>query len=124
MKATTVKRLAILIAVLGLAGTFLAEFSFGGAQKIPFTCSYLPGRSHIHLTFWLWIYIVGSGVLVCSAGERRVLESPAATAVLVAGLGLAALAAIVRNNWLAAPSRAELRFEEEPPDRLLDLNLS
>jgi hypothetical protein len=40
------------------------------------------------------------------------------------GLGIAALFCILRNNRLARPVRAELRFEEIPPDRLLSLNLS
>ena len=112
------------LAVLGFLGIFLAEFSVGGAQKIPFTCSYLPGRSHIHVTFLLWIYVVGSGIVGCALGELHALESPAATATVLTGMGIAALFAVVRNNWLARPSQAELRFEEIPPDQLLSLELS
>jgi len=112
------------LAVLGLLGTFLAEFSFDGAQKIPFACSYLPGRSHLNVTFLIWIYIVGSGIVACAIGERKALESPAATAAVLTGLGIAALFAIARNNWLARPNQAELRFEEIPTDQLLSLELS
>lgn len=112
------------LAALGFLGIFLAEFSFDGAQKIPFTCSYLPGRSHLHVTFLLWLYIVLSGIVGCAVGERQALESTAATAAVVAGLGMAALFAVLRNNWLARPSQAELRFEEIPPDKLLSLELS
>jgi len=112
------------LAVLGLFGIFLAEFSFGGAQKIPFTCSYLPGRSHIHITFLLWIYMILAGIVACAVGERDALESPVATAAVIAGLGIAALFAILRNNWLARPSQAELRFEEIPQDQLVSLELS
>jgi len=112
------------LAVLGFLGVFLAEFSFGGAQKIPFTCSYLPGRSHINVTFLLWIYMVFGVVVACTVGERNALKSPAATAAVLASLGAAALFAVLRNHWLARPGIAELRFEEIPPDALLRLELS
>jgi hypothetical protein len=119
-----VKPAAVHLALLGCLGIVLAEFSFGGTQKIPFTCSYLPGRSNLHVTFWLWLYVVLGGIVGCAVGEREALESPVTSAALLAGLGIAALVAILRNNWLASPRQAELRFEEEPPDRLLSLDLS
>ena len=115
------KPAAVHLALLACFGIVLAEFSFGGAQKIPFTCSYLPGRSHIHLTFLFWIYIILFGLVGCAVGERQALESPVASSALLAGLGFAAFFAILRNNWLAGSGQAELRFEEEPPDRLLSL---
>ena len=118
------KPAALHLSLLGCLGIILAEFSFEGIQKIPFTCSYLPGRTHIHVTFLFWIYVILGGIVGCAVAEREMLQSPAASAALLAGLGIAALVAILRNNWLANPSRAELRFEEEPPDRLISLDLS
>jgi len=112
------------LAVLALFGIFLAEFSLGGVQKIPFACSYLPGRSHVHVTFLLWTYMILAGILACATGERAALEHPAATAALLAGLGIAALFAVLRNNWLARPSQAELRYEEVPAGQLVSLELS
>ena len=118
------KPAAVHLALLGCLGIVLAEFSFGGAQKIPFTCSYLPGRSNLHVTFWLWIYVILGGIVGCAVSEREALQSTVASTAVLAGLGIAALFAILRNNWLASPSQAELRFEEEPTDRLLSLDLS
>ena len=112
------------LAILALFGTLLAEFSFDGAQKIPFTCSYLPGRSNIHILFPLWIYILAAGLLSCALGELHALRSAVATLAVLACLAAAALLAVLRNNWLARPSQAELRFEEIPPDQLLSLELS
>src|SRR5262249_7529233 len=43
------------LALLALLGLALTELCLLGAQKIPFTCSYLPGKSNFHLTFWLCI---------------------------------------------------------------------
>jgi uncharacterized membrane protein HdeD (DUF308 family) len=107
-----------------LFGIFLAEFSFSGVQKIPFTCSYLPGRSHVNITFLLWIYIILAGVLGCAVGEREALERPGPIAAVLGVLSIAALLAILRNNWLARSSQAELRFEEVPADQLVTLELS
>jgi hypothetical protein len=70
------------------------------------------------------IYILLMVILGAAINERKALQDPAATAAILAGLAIAAVFAILRNNWLAAPSRAELRFEEEPPDKLTSLNLS
>jgi hypothetical protein len=72
----------------------------------------------------LWIYIILAGIVGCAVSEREALENPGATAAVLAGLGIAAAFAILRNNWLARPSRAELRFEEIPPDQLVSLELS
>jgi hypothetical protein len=105
-------------------GVVLAEFSFDSVQRIPFTCSYLPGKSNIHVTLWLWIFLIFLGIVGAAVNERKALESPTATAAVLAFLGVAALLAILRNNRLARPSQAELRYEEIPPDQLISLELS
>jgi CubicO group peptidase (beta-lactamase class C family) len=118
-------RLAVAhLAALGLFGIVLAEFSFNGTQKIPFACSYLPGKSNIHVTFWLWIFLIFMGIIGAAVNERKAFESPVASTALLGGLGIAAVFCALRNNWMAAPSDVELRFEEVPPDRLLSLDLS
>jgi CubicO group peptidase (beta-lactamase class C family) len=111
------------LAVLLLFGIILAEFSFDGVQRIPFACSYLPGRSKLHLTFWLWISMLLAGTIDAAINERDALESFWGTTAVLLGLGLAAAVCILRNNWLAQPSRAELRFEEVPTDQVLSLDL-
>ena len=111
------------LAALACFGVILAEFSLSGVQKIPFTCSYLPGRSHIHITFLFWIYMLLSGMVGAAIGELQALERPAVFAAVLAVLASGALFAWFHNDWLARPSQAELRFEEEPPDRLLSLDL-
>ena len=115
---------ALHLAALACFGIILAELSFSGVQKIPFTCSYLPGRSHIHITFLFWIYMLLTGIIGAAIGELQALERPAVFGSVLAVLGTCALIALLRNNWQARPSQAELRFEEEPPDRLLTLDLS
>ena len=65
-----------------------------------------------------------AGVVGAALAERQALGRPAAAAAVLTGLGIAALFTIVRSNWLAGPSQGEIRFEEEPSDKLLSLNLS
>jgi hypothetical protein len=112
------------LAVLALVGIALAEFSFDSVQRIPFACSYLPGKSNMHVTFWFWIFLIFLGIIGAAANERKALESPIATAAVLASLGIAAGSAILRNNRAARPSQAELRYEEIPPDQLIGLELS
>ena len=80
--------------------------------------------SSLHLTFWLWIFLVFTAGIRAAVGERDAFESPAASAAVLAGMGIAAVISILRSNWLAGAGRAELRFEEERSDRLLSLDLS
>ena len=39
------------LAVLAILGIVAAEVTLAGFRKVPFTCSYLPGKSNLHLTF-------------------------------------------------------------------------
>jgi hypothetical protein len=42
--------------VLALVGMIVAELCLAGFRKIPFTCSYLPGKSHFHMAAMLARY--------------------------------------------------------------------
>ena len=46
------------LVVLALLGVILSELCLAGAQKIPFTCSWLPGKSNFHITFWMCTALV------------------------------------------------------------------
>ena len=52
--------------VLGLLGMIVAELCLHGFQKIPFTCSYLPGKSYFHMAV-----LVICGVDVSYQQRRR-----------------------------------------------------
>lgn len=57
------KLAAIHLGVLALLGIAVAEFTPGSAQKLPFLCAYLPGKSKLHITFWFWLYLVLAGTI-------------------------------------------------------------
>lgn len=115
---------AVHLAALAFLGIILAEFALDGAQKIPFTCSYLPGKSNLHLTFWLWVFLLVLGIVGVAVNELEALESLAASVAVLVSLGIAAAFCTLRNNWLARSSSAELRFEEIPPGQLITLDLT
>jgi hypothetical protein len=97
---------------LGLFGMMLVDAALYGFRKIPFACSYLPGKTHVN------VLIVASGfVLVPVIAQLVMLEQQAlqelgTTFEMVVLLALAA--AVVR--WATARARSgeeQLQFEEE-----------
>jgi hypothetical protein len=110
----------ILLALLGAA---IAEFCLQGTQKIPFTCSWLPGKSNFHITFWIWILLILAIVLQLAELERRALESPAHYAVIVALLAIVAASAAWRTSRSARAEAESLQFEQAPSWQLTTLDL-
>jgi hypothetical protein len=132
------------LAVLGLLGAILVECLLGGIQKIPFTCSYLPGKSNFHITFWLCMGAVLAGVAKSADIERQALQNPARLAAVLAILGIAATLApclrspahcsrvlkilgivAVLDRWRTAPEgeEAPVEFEAVPSSEILVLGL-
>ena len=109
------------LAVLALLGSLIAEMTLARFHKIPFTCSYLPRKSNVHLTFWLCVgtlgFLVGQGAEL----ELHALWHPASYAIMIAIL-LVAVALARRRTVTLAASEA-LRFEELPPPVVLGLGL-
>ncbi len=111
------------LAILGFFGTALVEFCLAGNQKIPFACSWLPGKSNMHIT----VVLCANVALVVLAGtanlERAALQDPTHTCIAI--LIVASVAAFSRwRNWLLTRSEnPPLRFEESPSWQLVTLNL-
>lgn len=111
------------LVVLGLLGMILAEICLYGTQKIPFACSYLPGKSHFHITFLLCILMIPLLVDSGAEFERHALEHPASSVAMLVVLVIAAVCATWRTAKLAKSSDVELQFEEEPRPAVLVLGL-
>ncbi len=110
------------LALLGLWGTTLAYVSLHGFHKIPFTCSYLPGKSKVNLMF------VAAGGLLQAIGfgisyELRALRDPWMYARLLAVLVAAAIWAWRRTVTLANLEESVVTFEEEQTPAILTLGL-
>jgi len=104
-------------------GMLLVELCLHTFQKIPFTCSYLPGKANIHFAFWacllFFIRLLKEGANL----ESRMLGDRTSCIRMI--LFLAAVAAGMRWFITARMSSAqELVFEEENPPVIVSLKLN
>ena len=106
------KQAAVHLVCLGLFGMMIVDAALYAFRKIPFTCSYLPGKTQVN------VVIVASGLVLVAIVEQLVeleqeaLQKPGMMIEMLALVGLAA--AVMR--WGTARARAEgeqLQFEEE-----------
>lgn len=109
------------LVVLGLWGLIVAWLSLYNFQKIPFTCSWLPGKSTFHMMF-----LAAVGVLFLVERivifEHFALTEPARYVGLIVFLSTAMLLA----RWLTAASTSEtaiVQFEDVQPPAVLALGL-
>ncbi len=111
------------LAILAAIALILAELCLHGFHKIPFTCSYLPGKSQVHLAILGGLALLWS-ILLSVMYERQALAEP--RLFVPALLGLAVVWACLR--WrTAAHAReegAEVRFEELAPPAVQVLGLN
>jgi CubicO group peptidase (beta-lactamase class C family) len=110
--------------VLGLIGLILVEWSLQSTPKIPFTCSYLPGKSRFHMMFWLCISLLFILIAKAAEFERHALTSDRVSYAAIVGV-LIALVVLIRWRTAARASsgEVELQFEEAPNPTILSLGL-
>ena len=109
------------LSLLGLIGLLLTEACLLNFRKIPFTCSYLPGKSQIHLIFLgsLWLmYFAGLSVKF----ELEMLQQARSIATLVMPFAAAAIALRIAA-MLLKPDEDELQFEESIAPAVMELGL-
>ncbi len=110
------------LVVLALFGTVLVDLAMINLRKLPFACSWLPGKANLLVIFFGGL-IVGLP-LANQAGilEMHLLERTALRPWLIAGLTLVAMAA----RWITRASalvHQDLVFEETETPTLLTLKL-
>jgi hypothetical protein len=110
------------LVVLGLWGVFLAYVCLHGFHKIPFTCSYLPGKSNIYAACLLSIGALRP-VSECVEYERRALEYPASYIKILVVLAVAVVCARWRTVTLAKSEETVLQFDEAPEAEIISLDL-
>jgi hypothetical protein len=110
------------LVVLALVASILADVSLIGVSKIPFACSYLPGKSNIQYMFWAFAVVFLPIAMEFSNYEIRAIRHPGSFAVM-----LAILAAIALSIWAfnRRQSRsAVLYYEELEPEVITTLGLA
>jgi hypothetical protein len=110
--------------LLGLLGSVLADGALVGFRKIPFTCSYLPGKSKAHLVFWFGIIPLVVAMVQAVELEQRAIANPLVYACVAVTMGAAAFAARRVTNMSAKRSAPQTQFEESPSDELVTLSLN
>ena len=105
--------------VTALLGWLLAEVLVLRLCKIPFTCTYLPGRSEIK-TLWPFYFTAFTTFTYSMAGlEIALLRWTRGFAWFIVLVSTAAvIARVARRRWLA--EQPGLRFAEEEPGALFE----
>lgn len=108
--------------ILALLGWILAELSLIGIYKVPFTCSYLPGKSNIQLVFWAFSIVCLPLAVWISGVEHDALNRPSKFIYMAVILAAVACGLFVFNRYRARS--AILYFEELPEEVITTLGLS
>jgi multisubunit Na+/H+ antiporter MnhG subunit len=110
------------LVVLGLLGMIVADICLLRFPKIPFTCSYLPGKSRVHMVILgvLAVVLVGPDTALI---ERHALRETGTTVLMIALLMVAWVAIRRIAVALAKRDEQELRFEEEESPVVMELGL-
>ena len=111
------------LGILALFAVALAEGSMLTFRKIPFACSYLPGKANVYLAFWTYT-MLGVPVLdFCTRVEWRALQSARSSVAIL--IILAAIAAGLKwwSSFMTKSREVELKFEESPEPAVFALNL-
>ncbi|MGC9951817.1 MAG: hypothetical protein ABSF64_36185 [Bryobacteraceae bacterium] len=108
---------------LAAFGLLIVELALTGFAKVPFTCSYLPGKANLKIMFGVyWGLLIIVSELVTDV-EQAGLRDRAAYAWLMGITLLAWLAAAYRGRWARARIPA-LSFEEQPEPAVAGLGLA
>ncbi len=108
--------------IMALLGVLLVEISLQTFHKIPFTCSYLPGKGNLHMLFWVFLGLFVPMLRAASRVESEWLVHPSRFFAMVLVLSVLLVA-----TWYAAGRRSDaedaLLFEEEETAVLVSLKL-
>ena len=111
------------LVALALLSLILIEIAVNGTEKIPFTCSYLPGRSYLHLAVCVAVTVLLPLIIMAATFERDALQDPIRYAALVGMLGLAWVGLRWRTAVLGNATGAQPEFEDEPTGQVVRLDL-
>ena len=110
---------AVHLVVCSLLGWLLAELLVVRLCKVPFTCTYMPGRSRVKTMWPLYAMAFTTFTYSMADLELQMLRRPGVfigfVAIVTAG---ALLTRVLRRLWLA--SEPGLRFIEDDPEALFE----
>jgi hypothetical protein len=104
-------------------GILLVEVCLYTLRKIPFTCSYLPGKAGIHIAFWVCVMFFLRLLHEAAELEGRLLHRLLSGIMMIVIVALAAIG-MRRLSASRADSTEELLFEEAYPAEVTSLGLN
>jgi hypothetical protein len=114
-------RVAAHLGLLLSFGLLFAEMAMIKFDKVPFTCSYLPGKANVQVIFWGAVSIWITLAILAGTCEQRALQH-LTEYVTMAGVLLALVIGLgIVNRWRARS--AILYFEEVQPEVITRLGL-
>jgi hypothetical protein len=109
------------LAVMLLLGIILIEACLYGFHKIPFTCSYLPGKANVYYLFFVYALLSVTFLDRAATLERNALADSGPLIMMLLAMSFTVLLA----RWRTSDEceGAELRYEEAEPAAVLELGL-
>jgi hypothetical protein len=107
--------------VLGLLGVLFTELSLLRFHKIPFACSFLPGKANVQFAFWAYLLLLIPLTENSARFEQQALADPLRYTLILGALGVMAFLLWVQNTLQA--NSAVLSFEELPSVEIMGLGL-
>ena len=104
-------------------GILLVEVCLYSFPKIPFTCSYLPGKAGIHFAFWVGVLFFLRLLHEAAKLEGRLLLGLLGSVLMILIVALAAIG-MRRLSASRAALTEELLFEEAYPAEITSLGLN
>ena len=111
------------LVALSLLGSILAELALHGMQKLPFTCSYLPGKSNFNITFLLFGLLIFIVIIGAAQLERDSFDYWPGYAAIIGLLMALAICARWSASRLAKSPEGVLQFEEAADPAVFALDL-
>lgn len=110
--------------ILGLLGALVTEVCLQGFQKIPFTCSYLPGKTNIQVTFVFSVFVLLQFLDFCAGLELRAMAHPWQYLTVIASLTGVLLFTRWRTGAQTDADDIGIQFEDEGSPAIQGLGLS
>ncbi len=110
--------------ILGLLGLLLTEVCLQGFQRIPFTCSYLPGKTNVQLTFIFSLMVLLQLLAYCAGLEFSTLNRPMRYLSVIVVFGGALYLARWRTASQAETDDMGVQFEDQGSPAIQGLGLS
>ncbi len=116
------EQVAAHLAILLVVGAILVEVALLKFEKVPFTCSNLPGKSNVQIVFWGAVFVISLLSITAALYEQKVLHDLQHDIAMLVALVAADLVLGTMNRRRARS--AELYFEEVVPELITTLGLA